>query len=395
VEEGNVATAFDAGDREVSSSISQTAEKIELEVSDVEGNVSNLTQTVNGLTSTVTKLTDGKNILSGVLTGENWKSASRNVQDGRMLFSDLKGVEDYWFIKGNFTTYVASPLVSITEGKTYTLSFDAEGTTAVTVIMYISSSTSETLTTSATSRRSVTFESEYTGNVRFLFQVAKIRYPQLELGDTATTFDTSAEETSSCISQTADEIDLSITNKLGETGVNIDGNNREINLIAGKVNFKDSTGATSPYMSIDNDGKLIVDSVQATNGDFSGQVTVNSLYHKLTEVTTNTSITGENLSDTYRCAGTSEITINLANLQQSDYEGIELTFINTAQSRVKLSGHYFCFPRINNSHFEPYYNPNNVYIPAIAPPVKIMLVRNNLSGWSYTWYVTSGIVSSS
>lgn len=47
------------------------------------------------------------------------------------------------------------------------------------------------------------------------------------------------------IKQTASEINLNITTRLGETGINIDGNNREINLKAGSVNFVDPNG--DPY----------------------------------------------------------------------------------------------------------------------------------------------------
>lgn len=96
--------------------------------------------------------------------------------------------------------------------------------------------------------------------------------PQLEVGDTPTAWVPGSQKNSSSeIRQTADEINLAITNKLGEAGININGNTREINLIAGKVNFKTSSGGVNPYISITSDGKI-----KATGGDFSGKITATS-----------------------------------------------------------------------------------------------------------------------
>lgn len=83
----------------------------------------------------------------------------------------------------------------------------------------------------------------------------------------------------STIEQTANSISLSVTNLKNEvkTNTGIDITNGTIDLIAGKVNFKASNGtSTNPYMSIGSDGKLTVDSIKATNGDFTGKVTATS-----------------------------------------------------------------------------------------------------------------------
>lgn len=69
----------------------------------------------------------------------------------------------------------------------------------------------------------------------------------------------------------ADAIGNGIITKLSETGIKIDGNNREINLIAGKVNFLKGDGTTNPYVEITDDGKI-----KATDGEFSGTVNATS-----------------------------------------------------------------------------------------------------------------------
>jgi hypothetical protein len=95
----------------------------------------------------------------------------------------------------------------------------------------------------------------------------KLFCPQLENGNAPTAFTAGSIETSSQIKQTADEIDLSITNKLGDTGIKINGNNRQIDLIAGKVNFCNSQGTAKTYVQITSDGKI-----KATDGEFEGNI---------------------------------------------------------------------------------------------------------------------------
>ena len=62
-----------------------------------------------------------------------------------------------------------------------------------------------------------------------------------------------------------------VENKLKETGIIIDGDNREVKLVAGKVSFCDSSGTKQSYVQITNDGKI-----KATDGEFSGKITASS-----------------------------------------------------------------------------------------------------------------------
>jgi hypothetical protein len=117
------------------------------------------------------------------------------------------------------------------------------------------------------------FKLSGSGSVTILFTIplAAIRYPQLELGEEATDFVSGDMEVSSRIKQEADTIEGIVTTKLGETGIKINGNNRQIDLIAGKVNFCNSQGAAQTYVQITSDGKI-----KATDGEFSGKVVANS-----------------------------------------------------------------------------------------------------------------------
>ena len=64
-------------------------------------------------------------------------------------------------------------------------------------------------------------------------------------------YQTSVNTSISEVRQTAESIELSITNKLGQTGINISGNNRSINLQADKVTFSDSQGGNTDKIYID------------------------------------------------------------------------------------------------------------------------------------------------
>jgi len=108
-----------------------------------------------------------------------------------------------------------------------------------------------------------------------LANLYKLFCPQLEIGDAPTAFTASSVETSSQIHQTADEIDLSITNKLGQTGINIDGNNRTIRLQADKVTFSDSQGGNTDKISIDPaTGTLNAQNAKITGGVFVDRVDI-------------------------------------------------------------------------------------------------------------------------
>ena len=205
-------------------------------------------------------------------------------------------------------------------------------------------------------------------------------------------------EYSTVFKQTARQIGMSVMkNGLLKSGINID--EEKIDLISGRVNFKNPDGTTNAKISIDTqEGTLYAENAEFVNGNFSGQLTVKRLVHAKKYVAADISLPGtdeENLVDTYICIGTSDITVYLSGLQNASYECIELTFINTSSYRVKLSGNYFNYMMISSNQLVPYYNAGPMYIPAQSPPVKLQLVKNDLSGWGWTWYVISGILRSS
>ena len=99
-----------------------------------------------------------------------------------------------------------------------------------------------------------------------LANLYKLFCPQLEIGDAPTAFTASSVETSSQIHQSADEVDLSITNNPGQTGINIA--NQTIRLQADKVTFSDSQGGNTDKISIDP----ATGTLHAVDGKFSGNI---------------------------------------------------------------------------------------------------------------------------
>ena len=129
-----------------------------------------------------------------------------------------------------------------------------------------------------------------TGGSRIDYYIAQIK---LERG-----YVTSSNRTvyETVMKQTARRMDFSVlVNSMEKAGIHLYTSNNTtpesedeidegvIDLVAGKVNFKSSNGAVNPYMSIDQDGKLTVDSITATNGDFSG--TIHAISGDFTDLT--------------------------------------------------------------------------------------------------------------
>ena len=83
----------------------------------------------------------------------------------------------------------------------------------------------------------------------------------------------------SLIKQTADEVDMSVRGALGDAGINIIGDTREVNLIAGKVNFKTAGGQTNPKISIDP----TTGTLNAVDGIFDGTVVAKVLKQMVCE----------------------------------------------------------------------------------------------------------------
>lgn len=90
--------------------------------------------------------------------------------------------------------------------------------------------------------------------------------PKLEKGSTPTPWQTTVSQ----IKQTANNIDFSITNKLGEVGIKIDGTNREIDITGAKVRIGDEDQTVALF----ENGKIKADLVDANKVTSQG----NGLY---------------------------------------------------------------------------------------------------------------------
>ena len=102
---------------------------------------------------------------------------------------------------------------------------------------------------------------------------ADVAYPKIEKGTKPTAF---FIQSGSMIKQSANEIELGITNKLGQTGIRIDGNNRKVNLQADKVTFSDAQGGNTDKIWIDP----TTGTLHAVDGVFEGSL----LFHKVRRV---------------------------------------------------------------------------------------------------------------
>lgn len=225
----------------------------------------------DGMLSEVKSVQDnGKNLLSGVLTGSGWKSCSSaslsatfhnvKVDNGKMSIDTSTYPND---------TYIASPLVAVTEGKAYT--FQLFWNTGGSYHLYvIGNDTNLVKYASGGGTLTYTFTAPATENVRIFFDKSSLASPQLELGDTATAFEADTKEVSSRIKQTADSIELKITDELGETGIDIE--NHEIDMSADKFTLKNLKGET--VMSADSQGNVGV----------SGTIVAKNLYRVLCTV---------------------------------------------------------------------------------------------------------------
>ena len=95
--------------------------------------------------------------------------------------------------------------------------------------------------------------------------------PQLEQGSFPSAFDASNAFSESQIKQTANQIKATITNELGETGIDIE--NGEIGLRANKVKFTNADGSVSDKISIDpTTGTLNATNAKITGGIFADRV---------------------------------------------------------------------------------------------------------------------------
>jgi hypothetical protein len=168
---------------------------------------------------------------------------------------------------------------------------------SITCYLKKSSDSISIITNSGAERRECTAAIQITqalsGNYTLYVIAPKIRFPQLEKGTSVTDFDAPIlEQSLSLILQTADDISLAIINKLGETGINISGNNRSIELRGDKVTFQNSAGTLqSPKIWIEaTSGALHADDAVITNATINGLTAQNAEIEGL--IATNASVSG-------------------------------------------------------------------------------------------------------
>lgn len=287
---------------ESSSTLKVDINGITSRVSSAEGNISQLQQTAAGLVSVVSQNTVARNILNGVLTGTGWKSGVWN--NGTFTPSgDITVDQDGWFAKNaqEDNCFALEGVSLAAESYMLSVCCAAVSDTGTPVVDYPSIScylkkSSEPIsitTNSGAERRECTAAIQITealsGNYTLYVVASKIRFPQLEKGTSVTDFDAPVlEQTTSLISQMGNDISMSIINKLGETGIDIDGNKRSIELRGDIVTFTNSDGSVSGMVTIDPDtGALhatnaVVTGITATNATITGLSATNATIVGLT-----------------------------------------------------------------------------------------------------------------
>ena len=219
---------------------------------------------------------NGKNLLSGVLTGKGWYDEDGN-ESGIDADGAISSGEDEMF----------SSVVSRYTDK-MTLSFYYRGTFAIDMqdaIQLVDSQDDTNIDTTKHTYKGIVSGDTVTINghtyVRCYYWISRpswdfrilflpdnppyIFRPQLENGYvTPTAFDAGGNEVSSSIRQTAGEIELKVKDELGETGIDIE--NHEINMSANQFTLKNLNGET--VMSADSQG----------NVGISGTIVAKNLY---------------------------------------------------------------------------------------------------------------------
>jgi len=243
------------------------------------------TENISRLTS---QINNGKNLLSGVLTGTGWKSVSSNSPTSA---HDVSVDSDGWFDVYSGDTYIMSPAFRMENGQKYTFSYEQGAISNNRVYLKYLDTSSNTweevakpITTGSSLRKSVTFEgsSAIVGKDLYLFiyrgqRNTKIIRPQLELGEVASAFDTGITEINSEIKQTADEINQNVTNLATNTqtalnlkadsadlttmrngletaGVHLDGNNSKIKAVANHFEIQKTDGTKT--FGVDAEGNI-------------------------------------------------------------------------------------------------------------------------------------------
>lgn len=223
------------------------------------------------------KVDNGKNLFSGVLTGEGWRSESSDTFPTHQIVPVT--VDDDGYMVSNVTNpHVSSPLITLDKGVDYAFSFEGESTGSATVYIFDPAHYQDqpaTVVTTTGTRKTATFKIAGTGTISVYVNtyIGKLRYPQLEVGTTATAFVSGDAEITSRIKQMADEIELLVQ----DTGVDI--THGKINLYADKVKFyKNKASATAG-----DPAKIWIDgskgTLHAVDGEFEGTVKATNFFH--------------------------------------------------------------------------------------------------------------------
>ena len=332
----------------------------------INGSYTNLTSvlaTLEGLITTVKKTVRGKNILPlggwtndyGELLGsENW---TENTQ----LLTNASG--------SSFADIIYSPIIFLPKGR-YTFScYTAE--TALGLYVYKEANNVQTPVDFIEAGDDYIISNVVSGDT---YQGAQRRYvsftlasdsyvclnlyknglfsayrPMLEEGGACSAWETGDQEFSSQIKQTAENINLSIRDDLGEVGIDIDSPTKTIKLLADRVNFYDSTGTSlNPKIWLDP----VTGAINAVDGNFEGTVKATNFYSNLCLVT-GAGTTDVGAADTVVIGGsgvntaTADIIINLP--AAATYKGKVITIYggqriasldtNNVQIRLYVNGH--------------------------------------------------------
>jgi hypothetical protein len=332
----------------------------------VNGSYTNLTTvlvTLEGLISNVKNIVRGKNILP--LGG--WTN-----EFGELLGSDNYEESTQLLTNGTASTFgdvLYSPIIFLPAGR-YTFSCYTTETT-LELFVYSDSVNQQTPidltdqddyaisnvksgdTYQGAQRRYVTFvvDSDMYVSLNLYKSGAFTVYrPMLEEGGTCSDWETGDQEFSSQIKQTAENIDLSIRDDLGEVGINIDSPTKTIKLLADKVNFYDSTG-TSLNSKVWLDP--VTGAINAVDGNFEGTIKATNFYSNLCLVT-GSGTTNVGAADTVVIGGSGintatneDIIINLP--AAATYKGKVITIYggqriasletNNVQIRLYVNGH--------------------------------------------------------
>ena len=228
--------------------------------------LSRLRVDMNGIESTVTNLSN-QNLLTGLADGEGWWHDESDFDASHVKFSSKGQVSVS--IDGSIET----PSIELPAGQ-YTFSCIGEtaGTDYHFTVSYfengqwydlddfdIEEGEDIVFTFSLTVQRIIQIE-VYTD-----LDVFYISYPKLEYGTIATSFNMDSEVNYSRIRQTAESIEATIVNKLGETGIRIDGTHRQIQAKADQFEIQNSSGQTT--MTIDDEGNIVGNGSAAFKGD--------------------------------------------------------------------------------------------------------------------------------